>query len=299
MSHKVLCLAGGGTHGLTQMVALAKKEKEVGDLTKYYDLMIGTSVGAMNASVLATGKITANDLLKIYPDWIKVIFKKNWNPFAFPKYDRKNFMDLFTRKFGTPKMNDCKTNLIITSVDLCEDRNHYFKSWEKEDGEEQLLDVMLRSFAAPIFFGAIVDEKTKKVWSDGGTGNNNIPVEDAFTQAILNGWFINCDTDCVEIDVYGTGFVNGAKSFDEVEKYRWLRQTLDFMDPLNGGLARAQSRVDQIERMKIIATALSPRVKFNYWDVEIDNKYNGIDNMDFDQLLKYGETMAQKPIIAI
>jgi hypothetical protein len=293
---KVLCLGGGGTHGLSQMVVLSKLEEQYGPLYQHYDLMVGTSVGAINAAAIASGKITATNLLISYPEWLKIIFKKGWFFISIPKYDRKNFVNLWLARFGSIKMKDSKTKLIITSVDLCDDRNHYFKSYESEDGEEMLLNVILRSFAAPYYFSAIIDEEHQKVWSDGGISSNNLPIYDAITESLLLKWLQNEE---VQFDIIGTGYINNHKPFNEVRKYKTIRQILDYLQPKEGGIARAQSREDRIEHIKKLAGTL-PNIKFNYWDIEIDKKYDGLDVLNYNnKLIEYGETMAKKPIISM
>ena len=296
MSKRIIVLAGGGAHGITQLVALAKLESIVGPLYNYYDLMMGTSVGAINAAAIASGKITANNLLALYPSWLDIIFKKSWNPFQVPKYNRQNFINIWSKQFGTMKMKDVKTKLVITSVDACQDKNNYFKSYEDEDGQEDLMTVVMRSFAAPFFFGQIVDDVNKKVWYDGGVGGNNFPVSNAFTESIILNWFPNEE---VTFDVFGTGYTDDSTPFDTAKKANWFGQVWNFMNIGDGGLARLQSREDQIDKMTIMAQSNS-NIKFNYWDVQIDKKYDGLDNIGCKaQLIAYGETMAKAPLISI
>jgi predicted acylesterase/phospholipase RssA len=293
---KIMVAGGGGALGLIQMVALAAKENEVGPLYKYYDLMVGTSVGAINIAALATGKISANDLLKLYPSWLDTIFKKSWNPFKFPRYDRQNFINIWKNYFGTMKMKECLTKIEITSVDICSNQNNYFKSWEPEDGEEDLMSTVIKSFAAPVFFGQIVDDVNRKVFFDGGTTLNNLPVVPALMESILLQWM---QKEIITFDVFGTGYIDEDIPFDQAKDYKWLRQALDFMDIGDGGLARSQSREDQIGMITKLAQTIH-NIKFNYWDVLIDKKYSGIDNTkNKDKLLEYGNEMARKPLISI
>ena len=126
-------MSGGGIKGVIQAEILAGVEKDLGPLHEYYDLMCGSSVGAINSAILATGKVDALQLANIYPNMLKTVFKKHWYPHV-PRYDRKNFERVWDRIIGKDfKMKDCKTKLQITSVDVCTMKNHFFKSWEDKD----------------------------------------------------------------------------------------------------------------------------------------------------------------------
>ena len=84
------------------------------------------------------------------------------------------------------KFKEVKTKLMITTVDLVTDRNVFYKSWHESDSDEYLLDLVLRSFAAPVYFGQIVDKVKRMVYSDGGVGNANLPLNEGFS--ILPIW---------------------------------------------------------------------------------------------------------------
>jgi predicted patatin/cPLA2 family phospholipase len=291
---KVLVMSGGGCKGALTLQGLKSIEATVGKLYQHYDLMCGSSVGAINAGILASGKMSAHELSAIYPNMIKEVFTRL--PFwQIPKYSRTPFIKIFNHFVGEGfKMKDCKTKLQITSVDLTTGENHFFKSWEEKDGEELLLDVILRSFAAPFYFGALDDEKNKKVWMDGGMGNCNLPIDHAFIEA----WDL-LDWDEIQMDVFGAGYTNDTISFEEAKKYKTLKQLKAYMDPLDGGLARSQARLEQVKKMKIIAEN-QPNIAFNYWDVEIPMKLDTLDGVEYlDAYEKYGQQMAVKPLISI
>ena len=289
---KILVLSGGGVKGLIQMVALAKMENALGgQIAKNYDLIIGTSAGAINGGALALNIMTANQICNEYPAMIKEIFKRHFWPLT-PKYDRQNFIKIWNKKFGNPQMKDCQIPFICTSVDRVVDLPRYFKSWEKEDGEENMCECICRSFAAPLFFGQLVDEKNKCVWLDGGCGTDNLPLDEALTESILQLWF---KTEVIQFDIYGTGFSKEVENFDECKKGRWLKQVLDFMKPTDGGMARMMSRQEQLNRLHKICET-NPTVRMNYYDIEIDKKHDKMDAVDLiDVYIKYGKEV--QPII--
>jgi hypothetical protein len=291
---RICILSGGGVKGLAQIMTLAKKESEVGDLYRYYDLMVGTSVGAINAAAIASGKISATKMYLIYVDMLKKVFKKKF--LGFPKYDRKNFCDVWINLgLGSMKMQDCKTKLLITAVDTCADKNHYFKSWTKDDGERNLMGEVCKSFAAPVFFGHIPDPERQMVFTDGGCGTSNLSLEEALVEAVLLDW----TKEELQIDVYGCGYVDTKMSYEQASKERTIAQLLDFMKPIDGGLARFQSLEDKISRMKKI-TEKFKNIHFEYWDIEMEKKHDGLDKMQYiNEYIEYGNRMSKAPLIKI
>lgn len=288
----IAIMAGGGVKGYITTHALEMMENKVGPLHKHYDLMAGSSVGAINAAFLASGILSAKEINDIYPEMVKKIFAKKWYP-RIPKYDRRNFIELWNDYIGLNfKMKDCKTKLQITSVDMTTGKNHFFKSWEDKDGEERLLIVVLRSFAAPLYFGPLVDYNTKNVWMDGGMGTSNIPIDQARIEARD---ILDFEGD-LQFDAFGCGYVNEKIPFKKAKKYKVVRQLARFMQPIDGGLARSQSRGEQVRRMKIIAEHEN-NIGFRCWDIEIPKKIDGLDKVKYlSEYKKYGIKMSKKPI---
>jgi hypothetical protein len=304
MLRKALCHSGGGAKGISTLPLLNKFEIESGKkLCDEYDLLIGSSVGSINLSIIATGKLSIKELMGIYPEMLKKVFKPRFG-FGFPKYDRKNFINVWNDVIGKNfKFGDVKTKLMISSVDLVTDTNHFFKSWHDDDAECNLLDFVLYSFSAPIYFGHSVDKKRQCVWSDGGVGYANLPLMECKTQIESFRWYDFEDevddetTNKVLIDAVGCLYHKNKDTFKNVSRDRWLKQALDFIQPTEGGLARSQSRMDQVRMMQYISSKNS-NIKFRYWDCEIPEKMDKLDGLKFiDDYKQYGLEMAKKPLI--
>lgn len=294
MSEKknILIISGGGCKGLAQILVLKKLEEEYGPLHNRYDLVAGSSVGAINGSMVASGKIDMEYLESIYPTMIKKVFKKKWYP-RIPKYDRKNFYEVWLDEIGNIKLKDCLTKMQITSVNLCDKRNHFFKSWEK-DGEKLLVAEVAKSFAAPFFFGPFIDNEEKCVFFDGGMGIANIPVAYALIEAQLlwpgEQW---------HFDIIGSGFTNDTIPFNKAKKYKVFRQLFQYFNPDSAGLAREQVRQEQIGAIEKLAKS-SSNISFDYYDIEISKKLNKLDGVKYlDEYKKIGLKMAEKPLLSI
>ena len=294
---RIAVLSGGGAKGLIQvscMAALQSAGKK--DFNKGYDLIIGSSVGAINGTILALNAMTPQELLINYPGMLNKIFAKKFLHFV-PVYDRKNFQSCWINILPVlTKLKECKTKMVISSVDVCEDTTHFFKSWEKEDGEMLAMSAVEKSFAAPFFFGQIADYTNQKVWFDGGCGSYNIPIDFAYIEAQLLGWV---GTEEVCIDAYGTGFSDEPTPFEKASKQNFLEQLWNFMVPPDGGMARVQSRLDQVRKMTKIASTLK-NIHFEYYDVQIPKKLDKMDDIKHKiEYAEFGKKMAEKPLISV
>lgn len=289
---KILVLSGGGVRGYAQAQVLKKLEMDNGLLYTIYDLIVGSSVGAINGAMVASGKISMNKLESIYPDMAKKIFQKSWWPFKVPKYDRKNFINIFMDEVGMIKMKECKTKLQISTVSLCDKRNYFFKSWEDKDADSYLVSQVCKSFAAPYYFGAFVDESSKQVYFDGGMGIANVPVMYSFIESFL----LWPNEEC-QFDVIGCGYSNAQVSFEEAKKYKTFKQLSEFFEIDDGGLAREQVRQEQIGALTVLCKS-SPRFSMNYYDIEIPKEMDVLDGIKYlNDYKKYGEQMAKQPLI--
>ena len=86
---KVLSFDGGGVRAIAGVVFLQKLEAEIGKkVSDIFDLFIGTSAGAFNASCLASKNISISELKKYWS-------KANPSP---PKYNPRNSKIAITRE---------------------------------------------------------------------------------------------------------------------------------------------------------------------------------------------------------
>ena len=288
MANKRICiLSGGGCKGFIQAQVLKKLEQKHGPLHEYYDLVCGSSVGSINGSMLASGRITMDRLETIYSPMIKKVFKRK---FGIPFYDRKNFYNVWMDEIGSMKFGDCLTKMQITSVNLCDKRNHFFKSWT-DDGNQILAAEVAKSFAAPLFFGTFIDTVNKCVWMDGGMGVANIPVAYGLVEAELL-W----PNDSWHFDVIGCGFVNQDIPFDKAKKFKVFRQLSQYFNLEDAGLAREQVRQEQIGALDQLAKA-SNKLSYRYYDIAIPKKIDKLDGVKYlDEYKKIGIEMAKNPL---
>lgn len=302
---KVMASAGGGVKGIGQVEVLCKLEAEAqAPLHEAYSLLIGSSVGAIDMAMAASGKQPMATLRDEYPNMIKRIFKKRL--FGFPKYNRKYFHEVWDELIGNNyKVGEIQTRLMITSVDLVSNNNFFFKSWNEEMADMNLVDIVMRSFAAPVFFGHIVDKQEQRVWSDGGIGSMNLPLFELKTQIESFHWYevpgmpSTEETGKVLVDAVGCLYPKTSEPFEKVARQGWFSQAMDYIHPSQGGIARIQSRQDNVGMMQYIAERNST-LAFRYWDMEIPLKKDGLDKVKFlDYYREMGKKVAEKPLIEV
>lgn len=291
---RILILKGGGLRGLLQLPALelieSHHDKKIAEI---YDLIVGSSVGSITGGILATGKLPVSKYYDYFLRFIPKIFQRRKGLGLFrPIYEQKNFSRMWQTIFPNSSilMKDCQTRFLSTSINLCDFRTHFFKSWEDADGQLPLEECIRRSFAAPYYFGPVIDYDRKAVWVDGGLGTTNTPLMIAYAESINLGWL----REKVEFTVIGTGNVNYSLEFEKAKHLNLLEQLQMFLYPREGGLARVQSTMNQVDLMRIIAKS-NPMVDFHYYDVEIGPEYSGLDKRKhLNAYMGFGRIIADK-----
>lgn len=274
---RVLVLDGGGAKGVIQSTIIKEIEAQIGKpCHEIFDLIVGTSVGAILGSILASGKVTGEECHAMVKDNLAKVFKKRL--FRMPKYSRKALNEAFESAIGKGfRMGDCCTPFVCTAVNMVDGRTHYFKSWERQDSHLLLVDAVTRSYAAPFFFGAVKDEVNQSVWLDGGTGNANNPLLEAVIETIRQEWMNN---EPVHILNIGTGYHNYAYPYAKASRSKTLRQLSFYMNPGDGGLARNQSILSRVAQVDALSKCLD-NFTYQRLDKEISERLDTLDGVRF------------------
>jgi uncharacterized protein len=208
MPFRILSLDGGGIRGVVAATILAEVERQINQpLNQYFDLIAGTSTGAILASAIAMGK-TSQDILNLYKNKGKRIFPYSkiftferlplvWQyGLSAPKFSDKGLIEVLQEEFGQIKLSklDKSPRLLITTYNTIERQFIVFKSWRKFDpwANIPLWEACVCSASAPTFFPAhkleVKLEKGTKNYTliDGGMGANN-PTACAVAEALFLG----------------------------------------------------------------------------------------------------------------
>ena len=191
-SFKILAVDGGGIRGVVPAHIIQLMHSKFGIIpAKHFDLIAGTSTGAIIAAALAC-EIEPPKIVALYREHGARIFskKKSWWP-SFAKqavhslYDQDELSKLLLEVFGDRKLGDLKKPLLLPSTNVGEGCVHVFKSGYStkfiRDRDVLIREAVLASCAAPTYF----DPKKVDVYllADGGLWANN-PALTASIEAI-------------------------------------------------------------------------------------------------------------------
>lgn len=234
---RILALDGGGIRGAVTLGflgeierILAERHDKAGVMKKedfrlhhYFDLVGGTSTGAIIAALIAVGGYSVTEIKSMYRELGGQIFsdRNGFNLFGKQiyfkgKYDSKPLKDQLTKIFKDAKLGDDtnKTGLCVVAkrLDTCStwpvtnnpaamffDQNRFF-----------IRDIVRASTAAPSYFNPEVIDVgfgEEGIFVDGGMSMMNNPSLQLFLTATLKGFKLGWETgdDKMMIVSIGTG----------------------------------------------------------------------------------------------
>lgn len=187
----ILALDGGGARGIYPACILAGVERNIGKPIKdCFDLITGTSTGAIIAGAAATG-VKMSVVVDLFEKEAPQVFSKLRfdRGFVRSKYARQPLKQLVKKCLPRQRLGEIITPLLITSSSISTGDVHVFKSRYLDDlGEEYLRDgdvllsdAVLASCAAPSYFDPM--QVGDYLLADGGLWANN-PSILAVTEAV-------------------------------------------------------------------------------------------------------------------
>lgn len=188
---KGLVLDGGGVFGIGQAQILA-----VADTSKF-DFFVGTSIGCVNAAILASGIKLPSDIPSFFHDGAPKIFKgyqwRRYNIFS-ARYNDNNLNSVLS-DFLPGTMGSVKKPLFIASANLGAQKLKVFYSGDASDASWPMWEVARAGVAAETYF------PPWRGYADGGIYANN-PSMVAIAGACK---YLNCKVSDLEICSIGTG----------------------------------------------------------------------------------------------
>jgi hypothetical protein len=223
---RILALDGGGTLGIIEIAFLEKIEELLraragGDpnfrLCDYFDLIGGTSTGAIIATALALGMSVA-DVKTLYFRLAPSVFKGRWLPLPGyrPRFSEKGLARELDKVIGDRELAsaDLKTGLAImmkrldTASPWVVTNNPQAKYWgdpapDPITGKRphignknyRIADLVRASTAAPFYFAPhamrIVETEPQGLFVDGGVSPHNNPALQLLMLAGMKGYALN------------------------------------------------------------------------------------------------------------
>lgn len=203
---RILAIDGGGVRGVYPAHILTLFSRQHGaDLTSVFDLMVGTSTGAIIAAA-AAARLPLEKVTELYERHASEIFAKrrfSLGGVFRSRYSSEALRRVLSDVFGDRKMADVPGRLMLPSTDISNGnvfviKSPYLPSFVR-DAEIPLVEAIMASCAAPTYFDPVrVDAY---LLADGGLWGNN-PSFIAYTEAIGK---LGVATDDVRIFSLGTG----------------------------------------------------------------------------------------------
>lgn len=248
---RILSLDGGGIRGLVSCLWLAGVEQALAQagkpgLPQAFDLLAGSSTGAIVASGLAIG-LAPIKMADLYRDHRHAIFpgiaERLWTRaggllaagVSAPKYDAKGLEQVLKQVFGDATMGDAQVPLLITAYDTVSRTPVMFKSFNAKHRDLPLWEVCRASSAAPTYFPAhaMRIEGQDCALIDGGVVANN-PTACAIAEALRKDAQVDNSRDLVVLSV-GTGERTRSISLASAREWGALEWAVPIIDVLFDG----------------------------------------------------------------
>jgi len=192
--YRILAFDGGGIRGLCAAVWVRRLEDKLPGVLDRVDLFAGTSTGAVIALALAA-KLQPGELVDLISAQASAVFDDSWlddlrdfGRLIGAQYDSKNLQKVLSDVFGANRLGDLDKKVVIPAFQLDNrGREGQPRTWKPKffhnfpgrdsDSGERIVDVALRSCAAPTYFPSY------QGYIDGGVVANN-PSMAALAQAL-------------------------------------------------------------------------------------------------------------------
>ncbi|MGH2523080.1 MAG: patatin-like phospholipase family protein [Anaerolineales bacterium] len=194
--YRILSFDGGGILGVLSISLIKSLEDAQPGFLEKVDLFAGTSTGGILALGLAAG-LSPMQCCELYELRGQFVFSRTLlhdlqGNVVGAKYSNQNLKQELERQFGDMTLGDLPKRVLITSVDLDNQPANPFalRTWKPKffhnypgpgsDAHERVVDVALRTSAAPTYFPLY------QGFTDGGVVANN-PTMCAVAQALHPG----------------------------------------------------------------------------------------------------------------
>jgi patatin-like phospholipase/acyl hydrolase len=246
--YKILSIDGGGIRGIIPARLLERLEIHKPGVVQEFDLFAGTSTGAVLAAGFAFG-FKPRFLRQMYQGFGEHVFADTlWDDLRDFKYligadySVENLKALLQRVIGPTTLEDLPKKVLIATFDLKDEsrdpprwKPKFFHNYPEPGGDvdQKLVDVIIRSAAAPVYFPMY------QGYIDGGVVAIN-PSTCALAQAFHEGYLD------VRLLSLGTGY--NPRCLDQQDAdwgiYQWGLNLVDII--MDGGSEVADYQCRQI-----------------------------------------------------
>lgn len=239
----ILSLDGGGIRGVLTAQIIKRIVAEFPDFLDRVDLLAGTSTGGLLALAIAFG-LDTDEMVGLYRDYGDEIFASrgfldsitHMDELVRANYDNAGLRSQLERVFGDAKYGEAAKRCFISTFNISTFKPHFMLSDSPIDSGLDVIDVGLRTSAAPTYF------PTAGNFIDGGVIANN-PADCAIIQALGEG-HSSIDIFCLSI---GTGHNPVSLKGGDLGFKQWILPDAPLLKVLmDGGLKAANYRATKI-----------------------------------------------------
>ena len=293
---RILTLDGGGIRGLVSAIWLEALQQRLraagkGALHEHFDLIAGSSTGALIAMGLATG-MTPAEVTKLYEHFGDDVFpgaaERLWSRvtrsftqgLSAPRYSPKGLERVLKRVFGERKLGSASPLAMAIAYDTVTRNPLFFKSFKPEHTDIPLWEVCRAATAAPTYFPAHLAtiERRRRALIDGGVVANN-PTACAIAEAVR----INGDESLKDIVLLSVGTGQTTRPISEREATSWgaLEWAIPIIDVLFDGSA---------DSVDYIAGQILGQGRYFRMQAPLNRGYDDFDNVDRTNLMALRRT---------
>lgn len=286
----ILALDGGGIRGLISAVWLERIEREIGPLRERFDLIAGTSAGAINACALVKG-LPASKLVSLYEQRGRAIFPGTGSRLmsrfgrlfsqglSAPKYSDAGLAKTLRDELGKTVLGELDSKgprLLVPTYDVVGRQAVVIKSHDERYEELPLWEVAKASASAPTYFPAhrlVTREPTARVQRaliDGGVVANN-PTACAIAEAVRINSAIEgrADTNDLLVVSVGTGRPPNDVSAGQAEDWGIAQWAPSLVGIFMGG---------SDEAVHYVASQLLSSTRYIRMQVDIPGRMSPLDD---------------------
>lgn len=255
--YRILSLDGGGVRGIIPALWLQHLEQRLGyPLRNYFDLIAGSSTGAIIACAISAG-IPTSRIVQFYREESAEVFpapaSRLWNRVlrtlsegvSAPRYSDEGLARVLQRVFGNTRFAELTVKpTLVTSYNTLNREAVVFKNTKPLHANLPVWEICKASASAPSFFPAHVMQigEQKVPLVDGGVVANN-PTACAIAEGVrINATISNSnriDLSNFIVASFGTGASTRPISIAESQEWGALEWAIPIVDVLFDGSADA------------------------------------------------------------
>jgi uncharacterized protein len=275
-----IAIDGGGIKGVIVTQALAILENALGKpVHDIFRLAVGTSTGSIIAAGISSG-ITAERMNRLYIEMGESVFpntiQKTFFPLTRNRYPVEPLHNALLAYFGSLKIGDFwkthpRTDLVITTYDLVENRTLFIKPWKQEYLDWSVVKAIQSSCTVPTYFPAVEGR-----YIDGGVGSYGNPCYIAAFEAkeCLN--WNPAETTLISIGTGRDPYIFHPKTSQRLWAWDWIGRIFGVF---------LQSAYDQ--QVNLVETYFKD-LDFRRFQINLREPIEMDDTLQIERLMAYG-----------